>query len=156
MIMALEHQGEDPTTAHVESYLDVVRPHIGSSKLLIVGISLGGLSALRLATLLGEGGNVAKQDTGLIALDSPPLNLSPSLEEVGKDSASGVQIGHAAYIGALAGQSGTNPLARSQWEMVTPNLTMHELDCGHFDIWGRSHAASTAVIINGMIEAMRN
>lgn len=152
--MALEHQGEDPTSAHVQSYLDVVRPHIGSSKLLIVGISLGGLSASRLAALLGERGHVPKEDIGLIALDSPPINFSPDLEAAGNDMAS--RVGHAAYIGAVAGQSGTNPLVRSQWEALMPSLAMHEFDCGHFDVWGRSHAASTAAIIGEVIEAMTN
>ncbi|KYK57278.1 amino acid adenylation domain protein [Drechmeria coniospora] len=144
-ILVLEHPG-DPSSDQVEGYVEAVGPHVASSKMLLVGISAGGLSALHLSAALRTRYNMSMGDIGLVALDSPRIDTWPGLE-MGS-------VGHAAFIGASAGQMGTDELVRTQWEKAVPGIEMHELACGHVEIWGRCQASSTASLVKDVMLKM--
>ncbi|KAH8706253.1 hypothetical protein BGZ61DRAFT_493214 [Ilyonectria robusta] len=146
-ILALEHQGKDATSTHVEAYLEAVQPHIGSENLVVVGMSLGGLSALRLTVLLAEFAGVSADSISLIALDSPPIS---SLSALDQDVIS--RLNTVVYISAVGGKSDRNLAAEARWQDLAPATKTHKLDCEHFELWGKSHAAKTAGIINSVIK----
>lgn len=148
-ILALEHQGKDATSTHVEAYLEAVRPHIGSENLVVVGMSLGGLSALRLAVLLAEFAGVSADSISLIALDSPAIS---SLSALDQDVIS--RVNTVVYISAAGDKSDSNLAAEARWQDLVPATKMHQLDCEHFELWGKSQAIKTAGIINSVIEGI--
>ncbi|KJZ80421.1 hypothetical protein HIM_00271 [Hirsutella minnesotensis 3608] len=144
-IVALEHPTQDPTAARSEAYLETVRASVKTPGLIIVGMSLGGLSALELAALVGR--QLPHLTVGLIALDSPSISTWPELAVTGQDL---LKVRQAAYIGASAGHAGAHPEAKAQWESL-PAMRIHELDCTHFDVWGK-RATESAAIVNTMID----
>ncbi|KAF7554762.1 hypothetical protein G7Z17_g2660 [Cylindrodendrum hubeiense] len=148
-ILALEHQGKDATNTHIKAYLDTLRLQIGSGNLVIVGMSLGGLSALRLAALFADSACVSAENIGLIALDSPEI---ASLSDVEKEVVS--RLSNVVYISAVGSQSGSNLTFKPQWQEVIPTAEVHRLECGHFELWGVSQAVKTGKIINDVIEGI--
>lgn len=156
-IITLEHQGENPSSSHIDAYLDAIVPFSVSSKLLLVGVSLGGLSALALLTRFHEIGLSSQERVGLVVLDSPPIGKTFEEQAAWESALSEASTLATAptYIGAATGQLGTEALVRDQWQTVFPDMEMHELDCGHFDVWGKSHAAETGDIINKVIDGLR-
>lgn len=148
-VVALEHQGEDPTVSHLDAYEAAIEPYLTTSKLLLIGISMGGLSALSLLSRVQE----SSPETRLIILDSPALGQyidtnDPILQ---RDLSRCSEI---VYIGAVTGQLGTDAQVREQWTSLSPNMEMVEMDCGHFDIWGPSHGGQTATIIQAVLDKM--
>ncbi|KAK7421371.1 hypothetical protein QQX98_002265 [Neonectria punicea] len=170
-IVALEHPGQDATETHIAAYVNGVKSRMGSGKLVIVGVSLGGLSALRLVALLVDSASVPAEKISLVLLDSPAISSLPDLKGLAKvrtlaaggEDTDSIELSllreevisrlhRVVYIGAAGGLSGSNPTVTEEWNDAFPTITIHELDCGHFDLWGKSQASNTAKVIDEMIE----
>ncbi|KAK7432505.1 hypothetical protein QQZ08_001070 [Neonectria magnoliae] len=167
-IVALEHPSQDATETHIEGYVNDVKSRMGSGNLVVVGMSLGGLSALRLVALLVDSVSVPAENISLILLDSPAISSMPGFFKVrtlvgGEEDTENIELSwlredvvsrlhSVVYIGAGGGLSGSNPMVKQEWQDAFPTIKIHELDCGHFDLWGKSQALNTAKIVDEVIE----
>ncbi len=145
-ILALEHANEHPSEVFISTYTELVTSALEShtKNVVLVGVSLGGLVAPRLAHEISKIPAVEK--VKVILLDSPP----PATHE--GQMLQCVELEEAIYIGAEDGQLGSVHGMEQTWAKVLPKLTFEKLRCSHFDIWGESHAAKTANIISEFVQ----
>jgi thioesterase domain-containing protein len=146
-VMTVEHPGLDPNQDTVDEYVSGVLTHLQpSTKLVIVGLSLGGIYAPRVAGMLGQHEDWQNTAIDVFMLDSPGL-----LDSVFSSKAALSSLRHPYltfnYIGATKGGFANDETVKTQWQATFPGGKMYEVECGHTDLWGEVGCEQTAKIM---------
>ena len=150
--MTVEHPGLDPNQDIMNKYVSMVLDHLQpSTKLVIVGLSLGGVYAPRVAGMLNQHQEWEDTAIDVFMLDSPGL-----LDSVFSSKAALSSLRHPYltfnYVGATKGGFGSDETVKAQWQATFPGGKMYEVKCGHTDLWSEVGCEQTAKI---MEESMR-
>lgn len=138
-VAMIEHPRQDPCESYVGTYTELVASAITAEvkKLVVVGVSMGGAFALKLAIKIRESDLAEVLQVAL--LDSPLLEGKQVLDGLGFE---------VLYIGARSGEFGSHDDTEQNWRKLLPQIRVEALDCGHWDVWGPSHATQTAALIS--------